>query len=276
MNIKNNQIESIDATRLRARLPLFLQELDISCVDQTGSTNSDVLQLLREQPIRHTPLLRQAMWQSAGRGRLGRPWLGAARSSLMFSLAWPMDLPLRALSGLSLACGVSLIEALTFGLDTQQAQRLKLKWPNDLLLDGGKVAGLLIETIQTHYCWVVIGVGLNCWHNMHIETQLAHKVSSLDQLHPCLDAEHLLARLVVALAQSLRIFSEQGFAPTRAQWSGYDAYAGQEVDIYQASRCVAQGTVLGVDALGQLQLDTPQGVETILGGEISVRLKQQE
>lgn len=88
----------IDAIALSALLPPSLKNLKIECVEETGSTNSDLLQVLRASPAcTPSPILRQAAQQSAGRGRLGRPWLNQVQSSLMFSLAWPLQVGLNKL-----------------------------------------------------------------------------------------------------------------------------------------------------------------------------------
>ena len=105
----------------------------IEVVDETGSTNAD---LLARCASLAGPTLRIAGQQTAGRGRAGRPWVSQPDASLMFSLAWPFKGPLHRLVGLPLAVGVALAESMTaLGVPVQ------LKWPNDLLKDGHKLAG---------------------------------------------------------------------------------------------------------------------------------------
>ncbi len=264
----------IDAAALSALLPSSLKNLKIECVEKTGSTNSDLLQALRASPTSMPkPILRQAAKQSAGRGRLGRSWLNQAQSSLMFSLAWPLQIGLSQCGGLSLACGLALANALTDHLDTLSAQRLKLKWPNDILLDGKKMGGILIETLshQADFSWVVIGVGINYLHNAQIEAQLGHKTAALVDLRADMDSVTLLARLVTALAQQLEHFEAYGFAAIQNDWQHYDAYLGQTVYIYDGTHCLAHGTVMGVDHTGQLQLQTISGIISIAAGEVSLR-----
>jgi BirA family biotin operon repressor/biotin-[acetyl-CoA-carboxylase] ligase len=128
--------------------------LAVEVVAETGSTNAD---LLARAPrlTRNTALI--ALRQSAGRGRAGRSWL-SGDDSLTFSLAWKFERPLHALAGLPLAVGVALAETLG-RLDVP----VQLKWPNDLLKDGAKLAGVLIETQQAPAgsLWAVVGVGIN-------------------------------------------------------------------------------------------------------------------
>lgn len=264
----------IDAIALSTLLPPSLKNLKIECVEETGSTNSDLLEVLRASPASTPrPILRQAAKQSAGRGRLGRPWINQVQSSLMFSLAWPLQVGLNKLGGLSLACGLALAHALTDDVAPLSAHRLKLKWPNDILLDGQKMGGILIETLshQANFSWVVIGVGINYLHDVQIEAQLGHKTAALVNLRGDMDWSTLLAHLVTALAQQLKSFEAHGFAPMHDDWQHYDAYLGQNVQIYDGARCLAQGTVMGVDHLGQLQLQTISGIISIAAGEVSLR-----
>jgi biotin-[acetyl-CoA-carboxylase] ligase BirA-like protein len=168
---------------------------------------------------------------------------------------------------------LALAHALTDDLDPLAAQRLKLKWPNDMLLDGKKMGGILIETLshQADFSWVVIGVGINYLHDVQIDAQLGHKTAALVDLRADMDSTTLLAHLVTALAQQLECFETHGFTAIHDDWQHYDAYLGQNVHIYDGTRCLTQGTVMGVDHLGQLQLQTISGIISIAAGEVSLR-----
>src|SRR5207253_4097126 len=111
-------------------------------VEETGSTNADLLLACRAGPWSESASVRVAYRQTAGRGRHGRPWQGQA--GLTFSVALPLPLAPARLSGLSLAVGLALAEALA-ACDARLAQAITLKWPNDLQVDGRKLAGILIE-----------------------------------------------------------------------------------------------------------------------------------
>ncbi|MGI4860122.1 MAG: biotin--[acetyl-CoA-carboxylase] ligase [Janthinobacterium lividum] len=154
----------------------------IDRVDATGSTNADLLAAfadpaapirLRLQALsaplgwqeactRFPPLVRRARRQSAGRGRLGRPWVSMPGNSLLFSVGVVIPRPLRDLSGLSLVVGVAVLEGLR-RLPVTQPSRLGLKWPNDILLDDAKLGGILIESAASapHATALVIGIGVN-------------------------------------------------------------------------------------------------------------------
>ena len=197
---------SIDSTVLMSHLPSYLQHMVIDCVSETASTNTDLLNTVKHiLPSKSVPILRQAAKQTMGRGRLGRSWSGNENKTLTFSLAWPFAIPLNRLYGLSVSCGIALIQALTADMAVQQAQRLKLKWPNDVLLDGAKLAGILIETVSmpTHHSWAVIGVGINHQYDPQLAELLSRRLAGLDQLRDDLDLTILLARCVTALARQL-------------------------------------------------------------------------
>ena len=139
----------------------------IEAVGETGSTNADLLARLDRLS---GPLLRVADNQTAGRGRAGRSWLSEPGAALMFSLAWRFQGPLHRMSGLPMAVGVALAETITsLGVPVQ------IKWPNDLLRDGSKLAGILVETQADRTdgtIWAVIGVGLNLLMPDHLEQQI--------------------------------------------------------------------------------------------------------
>src|SRR3954471_1030166 len=129
---------ALSAQRLAALCRPAAQQVAIEVVAETGSTNADLLARIDGLV---TPVLLVAEWQTAGRGRAGRNWQSEAGTGLTFSLAWKFQRPLAELTGLPLAVGVALAEVLAlFQVPVQ------LKWPNDVLKDGGKLAGVLIET----------------------------------------------------------------------------------------------------------------------------------
>ena len=172
----------VDAGKLAALLGASeaapVRRLAVEAVAQTGSTNVDLM--LRLSGLSR-PLLRVADRQSAGRGRAGRPWRSEPAATLTFSLAWRFVRPLHALLGLPLAVGVALVEALqVFGVQAQ------LKWPNDVLRDGAKLAGVLIETAadvaQPEVTWAVVGIGLNLDVPAGLEDELERSIGAAGEL----------------------------------------------------------------------------------------------
>jgi len=237
----------------------------VEVVDETGSTNSD---LLARAASLTAPVLLVALHQNAGRGRAGRSFLTAAGGALTFSLAWKFDGPLQRLSGLPLAVGVALAEALA-ALDVP----VQLKWPNDLLKDGAKLAGMLVETQAAPGggTWAIIGIGLNLTVPDALEQQIGRSVAAATWLAQ-MDRDVLMAALLDALAANLAAFAHAGFAPFSARWNSRHAYQGQEVNILDQGAVLHTGRAAGVDDTGALLLDTATGRVAVHAGDVSLRL----
>ena len=239
-------------------------------VAETGSTNVD---LLARAGRLTAPVLLVAESQTAGRGRAGRTWLTSPGSALTFSLAWKFDRPLHALIGLPLAIGVALAEALqSFGV------QVELKWPNDLLRDGAKLAGILIETMadksaQPKGTWLVVGVGINLALTDTLQQRIGRAVADVPELQQH-DRERLLAILLSALADALAEFDTHGFGVFMARWNRLHAYTGRAVRILEQDRVVHEGTAVGVDQSGCFLMDTDNGRIAVLAGDVSLRLQE--
>ncbi|MFD2367488.1 biotin--[acetyl-CoA-carboxylase] ligase [Pseudoduganella sp. GCM10020061] len=238
----------------------------IEVVERTGSTNAD---LLARAPALAGPLLLAALEQTAGRGRAGRSWLSAPDASLTFSLAWPFEGGPGRLAGLPLAVGVALAETLR-ALDVG----VQLKWPNDLLKDGSKLAGILVETQTVDgVTWAVIGVGLNLDLPDALEAQIGRPAASATWLAR-MDRNELLARLLDSLAAMAAEFAQHGFGAFCGRWNRAHAWHGFPVVILDRGEVVHQGVAMGVDESGQLQLDTASGRIAVMSGDVSLRLKE--
>lgn len=233
--------------------------MDIRVVAQTGSTNDDLLAEVRRL---ERPVLLWALAQTAGRGRAGRSWHAAEGATLTFSLAWRFDLPLHALAGLPLAVGVTVAEVLA-----SYAVDVRLKWPNDLLRDGRKLGGVLIETARVgEDCWTVIGIGINM-------TMPDGEVAAIAAAAPELQADRaqVIAAMATALAENLAVFEKQGFSAFAARWNARHAHAGRQVNIVDHGAVLHSGRASGVDAHGRLLLQTGQGEVAVLAGDVSLR-----
>lgn len=220
------------------------------------------------------PCLLVAEQQTRGRGRLGRDWVSSAGASLTFSLALP--LAPGDWSGLSLAVGLALVEALDPRPEAGAAARLMLKWPNDLwLVDspplpgrGRKLGGILIETVtvgQRRMC--VVGVGLNVLPQT--VPDLPQGYACLQEIQPDINAPTALAQVAEPLVRALLQFQAQGFAPLAAAYARRDLLRGQKVSTTLAA--VPAGVAEGVDARGALRVRCGD-VHSIVSGEVSVRL----
>jgi len=240
--------------------------LAVEVVDETGSTNAD---LLARAATLAAPVLLVARNQTAGRGRAGRSWLSSSEGSLTFSLAWRFEGGLPRLTGLPLAVGVALAETLE-----RLGVQVGLKWPNDVLRDGDKLAGILIETqaAPAGGAWAMIGIGLNLVMPDELEARIGRNVASLPWLAR-MDRDALLAALLDGLAGALREFESAGFGAFAARWNLRHAWQGETVTVLDRGAVLHEGSAAGVDDAGRLLLDTQEGRITVLAGDVSLRVK---
>jgi BirA family biotin operon repressor/biotin-[acetyl-CoA-carboxylase] ligase len=252
----------MDAQRIAA---LSSAGVAVEVVPETGSTNAD---LLARAATLSAPLLLIAAHQTAGRGRAGRSWLSAPGHSLTFSLAWRFQGGLQALTGLPLAVGTALAETLG-----RLGQPVQLKWPNDLLKDGDKLAGILVETQAAGAgTWAIVGIGLNLAMPDELEARIGRPVAAVPWLAR-MDRDALMAALLDGLAQALQAFAATGFAAFSARWNLLHAYQGQPVTIIDRGDVLHEGLAAGVDDGGRLLLDTEEGRIAIVAGDVSLRVK---
>jgi len=263
-------LDLLDADRisaaLQARPRSLLSRLDI--LDSVDSTNAEVLR--RAEQGGACGLVCTAEQQTAGRGRRGRQWVSPYASNLYVSLLWEFSQGAAALEGLSLAVGVAVARALR----ACHVPAVQLKWPNDVLHGGAKLGGILLEMSgdAAGSCRVVVGVGLNvampqaaaraidqAWTDIASITGGEHPGRSL-----------LLAALLNELLPLAADFEQQGFIHWRDEWQALDAFAGAPVVLTTGTGQLG-GIARGVDERGALQLETTTGMQSVYGGEISLR-----
>lgn len=207
--------------------------------------------------------------QTAGRGRRGRPWVSGYGRNLTLSLSWTFDLPMSRLAGLSLAVGVAVADALA----DQSVQDLALKWPNDLYLDGRKLAGFLVEASgeANGPTRVVIGIGLNVALPPDCADAIDQPWTDLRaQLGDCPPRNRLAAGILSGLLNALPQYAEHGLPPFLQRWQAYDLYRDQTVQVLLGEQAI-QGRYVGLNEDGNLLLDTPDGRRSFAGGEVSLR-----
>lgn len=238
-------------------------------LDELPSTNTYLMQLASKGAAHVTCVATHL--QTHGKGRRGRTWVSQLGASLTFSLLWRFQCGASALSGLSLAIGVALIRAFE-DLGLQHAQ---LKWPNDVLVDGKKLAGILIE-LQGDMegpSAAVIGVGINL--NLPKEV-----LNSIDQ--PAIDLANVnngqlvnpnrvLGTVLKHIANCLQQFEQDGFAGLRDEWLRHHAYHQQAVRLLMPNGVETHGVVQGVAEDGILLVETAFGLQRFSAGEISLR-----
>ena len=207
--------------------------------------------------------------QTAGRGRRGRPWLSPPGGALAFSLLWRFQQGAAWLGGLSLAVGVALLRALR-----DDAGDLQLKWPNDVVVNGRKLAGILIEMQgdTSGPSAVVIGIGLNLALPAIAREGIDQAVVDLAELGVAAPSRNgLLAKILGSLHDVLTQFAAEGFVPFREEWLACHAHQDRPVAVQQPDGALTTGIARGVAADGALLLAAATGMQRIVSGDVSLR-----
>jgi BirA family biotin operon repressor/biotin-[acetyl-CoA-carboxylase] ligase len=256
----------IDPARLKPLLGGVASRFDVDALAEGASSSDLLLERAANGAASGSVLVIDR--QTAGRGRRGRQWGSSPEASLTFSLLWRFQGDVARLSGLSLAVGVALVRALeAFGL-----RGARLKWPNDVLLDGCKLAGILIElSSERRGMLAVIGIGINL-DSPPADLALDVPAATLRSALPLLPERHaLLARILAELAVVLDQFSQGGFAALRNDWQHLHAWQDREVIVLHDGRVEIAGRCRGADADGALLVETANGLTRCLSGDISLR-----
>jgi BirA family biotin operon repressor/biotin-[acetyl-CoA-carboxylase] ligase len=287
-----NAIRDLEATGIEVykvhgrgyRLPYPITLLDSATIarhlgDQAGRFTLDVRDTVVST---NTALLERAAagapagtvlaveWQSDGRGRRGRPWHAGVGEALTFSLLWRFPRGAGALAGLSLAVGVAIVRALA----TAGVSGAALKWPNDVLWEDGKLAGILTELAGDALgpTAAVIGIGLNVRLSQATRARIGQRAADLETacgVAP--DRNALLARLLVELGQALQAFEKDGFAPLRSEWQRLHALQDRRVTLVLPDGTRRSGSARGAAEDGAFLLETRGGMERFHSAEVSLR-----
>jgi BirA family biotin operon repressor/biotin-[acetyl-CoA-carboxylase] ligase len=252
------------AATILAAMPAAARELlaSIAIAETSASTQADALAAT-------TPAQGGALYlaeaQTAGQGRMGRAWLSVpADGSLAMSLARRFRNPLAAMSGLSLVAGIAVAEALA-------VESVGLKWPNDLVADGRKLGGILVNlrAAPDGACDAVVGIGLNLRLPDH--AGIDQPWTDLARLgRPVADRNALVASLLQHLLPAFAQFEAQGVSAFIERWHRLDALSGRAVRILDGTR-VHEGVAAGISADGALRLRDGAVERLFSGGEVSLR-----
>jgi BirA family biotin operon repressor/biotin-[acetyl-CoA-carboxylase] ligase len=249
-----------------------LPDLALELVARTGSTQSDLAARARVRAPQ-APILRSALHQDTGRGRMGRAWIDEPGGSLLFSLCLPWPHPAAGTVGVTLACGWALAEAIAPALAGRDGL-LKVKWPNDLLLGGAKLAGILVEYVNdpAGRATLVVGVGCNLALGPQARERIGRSATDLASvLGPdaaLLLRDRLLGQSAAALLSACEEFGRLGFGHFRERFLARLAFRGERVRLLEEGCEPRAGSLLGVDEHGRLMLGTANGIETAGGGEL--------
>lgn len=257
----------LDKNRILAAVGEAGAALDMEILDYATSSNALLLQAASQGAT--SGRVTAVEWQSAGRGRLGRTWHGSLGGALTFSLLWRFEGGLAALSGLSLAVGVAMMRALKeLGVD-----EAGLKWPNDVMLPSGKLAGILLEAQGDVLgpSAVVIGIGLNLAAPANA-SGIGQAVGDLLACGvPLSQRNQVFGVLLKHLILVLRAFSVRGFTALRQEWESAHIHANRPVAMLMPDGTRIEGIALGVTDDGALRVETGEGVRVFHCGEVSLR-----
>jgi BirA family transcriptional regulator, biotin operon repressor / biotin---[acetyl-CoA-carboxylase] ligase len=264
-------IEFLDAGAISRRLAATDPRLRLEVLDEVDSTSTRLLERAAEGAASGTCLA--AEWQRSGRGRLGRSWVSSLGGSLTFSMLWRFERGAGHLGGLSLAVG----EAVARALIESGVQRAQVKWPNDVVCDFRKLAGILVETSGEMQgpSVAVVGVGVNYRLDERALERIDQAVTDVVQCAPTPPSRsELLAAMLVSLAGALEAFERRGFAAARESWRRLHAYQGRRVRVLPPRDAAFEAEVVDVAPDGALVVATPDGrTLNLASAEISLRAR---
>jgi BirA family biotin operon repressor/biotin-[acetyl-CoA-carboxylase] ligase len=206
--------------------------------------------------------------QTAGRGRRGRSWISPFGGSIYLSLYWRFDCGMTEVGGLSLAAGAVVAAVLS-----RYIHGVALKWPNDVIVADGKIAGILVDVQGSAEgpVDVIIGLGVNLRLPQSASRHIDQPWTEMQQhLAVSVPRNRLAADLIGELLQAMRLFQEQQLAPFAAHWRRYDAFHGRQVELHHASGKIC-GIHKGIADDGSLLLEVDGSMEQFHSGEVSLR-----
>ena len=259
-------LELLDADRIAGHISSGSSvEVEVEVHPSLPSTSSHLAERLGELPDN---TLCFAEHQTAGRGRRGRQWVSPYGSNLYFSIYRRFPLGMHELSGLSLAVGAVVAETLGHYVDG-----ISLKWPNDLLVDGRKLAGILVDVhgIAEGPVDTVIGIGLNLRMPRLSGDEIDQPWIDLESVAGREISRNLLAaELSLAVVEALDTFSGSRLSTYMESWRRYDNWHGRQVQLVRGERVIS-GIHAGVANDGSLRLEVDGRVEHFHSGEVSLR-----
>lgn len=261
----------LNRAKIENALGSMAQYYQVQILDATESTNSVLMQAAESGAPDGSVMC--AEYQFAGRGRRGRHWHSVLGGSLTFSVLWRFEEGIAALVGLSLAVGVAMARA----LNQYSRYPVKLKWPNDVLVDYRKLAGILVE-IQGDIqgpSFAVVGIGLNFRLPAAQRESIDQAVVDLEEMQVQVDRNSLLATCLIELKSVMDVMRQDGFSGLRAEWEAHHAHAGHAVSLLLPDQRTVTGIARGVDDTGAFLLQTDNGTCVAYNsGDIRLRIGQ--
>jgi BirA family biotin operon repressor/biotin-[acetyl-CoA-carboxylase] ligase len=207
--------------------------------------------------------------QTAGRGRRGKRWHSPQSDNIYCSLGVKKKFQPSHLGLISILVGVSIARVLS----AQGYSEIGLKWPNDILLKGKKLGGILIETqaLGEDMFYLVIGFGLNMTLDPSALIHIDQPAIGLTQVDSCcVNRQVLLSSLISGILGSLKNFEIEASTLLLDEFSHFDEFRGKQVQVITQAG-ILNGVYLGLESTGQLKVRTDQGIMSFAAAEISLR-----
>ncbi|NIM29230.1 MAG: biotin--[acetyl-CoA-carboxylase] ligase [Gammaproteobacteria bacterium] len=267
--MKREHVELLDQSRILDAMPAAARrELgSLTVLDEVDSTNRFLMQRAAPDAAGIHACVAEA--QTAGRGRRGRPWVSPSGANLYLSVVRAFATAPQSLQGLSLATGVAVARALA----SLGVAGIMLKWPNDVLLEGCKLGGILLETTgtgtQEPVC-VVTGIGLNVDMPDAAGAGIDQPWTDLARSGSNPGRNRLAAHVLAELLGAQRTYIDAGFEAFSGEWRALDALRDCVVEL-DAGAARRSGIARGVDASGALLIEIGGRCERVLSAEVSLR-----
>lgn len=257
--------EALDEEVIRRELePALRRRVHIAAHWQIDSTNSALLRAAADEAPDFSVAIAET--QSDGRGRRGRTWQSPLGGNVYFSLLKRFDAAMGTLAGLSIVAGIALARTLrSFGI-----RDVGLKWPNDVVADGRKLAGILVELGGEFLgpCYAVIGIGINVRASRVKIDQPVTDLATLCGTPP--SRNRLVARLIENLDEATATFTQQSFAGFEQAFAEFDTLAGKPIRVHAAAK-MREGVAAGIDSRGALRVRHGADIAVYDSADVSVR-----
>ncbi|NNE06682.1 MAG: biotin--[acetyl-CoA-carboxylase] ligase [Xanthomonadales bacterium] len=209
--------------------------------------------------------------QLAGKGRRGRSWVSPFGRNIYLSLAWRFELGVAEVACLPLVVAIAACEA----LESAGVAGVMIKWPNDLVLNGAKLGGCLVEVQgdAAGPCLAIMGVGINVRMGPAGGQAIDQPWTEAVSVDPGISRNRLAGQLLHSLLHQIIDFASNGFASFDEAWNARDVLRGRPVTVSQPGQC-HHGIARGISPLGGLLLQSSAGVAEYRAGEVSIRQKE--
>jgi len=264
----------LDSKSIRAAMPTALNKAlhHLEILDTIDSTNTHVMRLLQNGtllPPADKYSAHLAEQQTSGKGRRGRQWVSPFGQNICLTMVRQIDTGTMATEGISLVVGLAIIRA----LKQQGLAGLGVKWPNDVIVDGKKLAGILLEITGdiSGICQLLIGVGINIKCPPESMEGVDQPWTDLFQMTDGkVDRNLLVSGVLSHIMSALDEFQSRGLTNFNTEWRDHDVMIDKQVELITSGKSTF-GIARGISDTGALLLETEQGIQLVSGGEVSLR-----